>query len=261
MRYLRHAPPLYVLALAALGLASVSTADDAAGPYVPTVAVFPLTDPDEQPHRMVGRRACDAIHAALQAEGPWELADPAWLLRLSEAEGLLPPLAVGHLQMIGQRMRAPLAIGGLVESCVLNPERGVAQVTLAIELVETLGGSSLASARGVASAQREQGEPLDLALDRALSEAAADAARHLTAFDTASAVVVSTLPDGRVVMDGPLEPRIKPGTKLLVLRGGEMTPQVIGAVQVKTSSLTVLHAEPLSGEGFFQGDRAVVVAR
>ena len=261
MRSPRAARLLPLLALAALTFGSPCFADDAAGAYVPTAAVFPLTDPDEQPHRMVGRRSCDAIHAALQAEGPWELVDPAWLLRLCEAEGLRPPLAVGHLQMLGQTMRAPLAIGGLVESCVLNPERGVAQVTLAIELVETLGGSSLASARGVASAQREQGEPLDLALDRALTEAAADAARHLTAFDAASAVVVSTLPDGRVVMDGPLEPRIKPGTKLLVLRGGEMTPQVIGAVQVKTSSLSVLHAEPLSGEGFFQGDRAVVVAR
>ncbi len=210
---------------------------------------------------MIGRRAGDAIYAALRPEGPWELVDPAWLLRLCEAEGLRPPLAVGHLQMIGQRMRAPLAIGGLVETCALNAERGVAQITLTIELVETLGGSSLASARGVASAQREQGEALEQALDRALTEAATDAVRRLTAFDAASAVVVSTLPDGRVILDGPIEPRIKPATKLLILRGGQAGPQVIGAVEVKTSSLSVLHAQPLSGEGFFQGDRAVVVAR
>jgi len=256
---LRPAPwPLAaLLALVALGLVPACFAEDAPSVLTPSVAVFPFADPADLPDRMIGRRAADATWAALRTDAPWEPADPAWLLRLCEAEGVQAPFAVGHLQMLGQRMRAPLAAAGLVETCELNPRRGIAQVTLLVELVETLGGNSLASARGVASATREQGEPLDGALDRALTEAATDAARQLASFDAASAIVVATLPDGRVLMDGPAEPRIKQGAKLVIFRGAD----VIGAVEVRSSRLTVLHTEPLAGEGFFQGDRGVVVAR
>ena len=246
-----------LLALLSLGLLPACCAQDAPSDLVPVAAVFPLADPADLPGRMIGRRAADAVWAGLRAEAPWELADAAWLLRMCESEGVRAPFAVGHLQMIGQRMRAPLAVAGLAENCRLNPERGTAQVTLLVELVETFGGSSLATARGVASATREPGEPLDAALDRALTEAALDVARQLVSFDAASAIVVTTLPDGRVLMDGPAEPRIKEGSKLLIFRGVE----AIGAVAVKTSKLTVLHADPLVGEGFFQGDRGVVVAR
>jgi len=255
----RRAAPL--VGLLALMLARACFAEDDLRLPPPRVAVFALPDPAELPDRMIGRRAADAVYDALAAESPWEPVDPGRLLRLCESEGVEPPLAVGYLQMLGQRASAPLAIGGRLEACEVNAGRGTAQVTLLVELVETLGGASLAQARGVASAKRETAEALDEAIDRALVEAAGNAARELGSLDVAEAVVVATLPDGRVLMDGPLEPRIRVGAKLLVFRGGAAQPEVIGALEVKSSKLTVLHARPLAGEGFFQGDRAVVVAR
>lgn len=248
-------PALALLCLAAIG--GAACAQDGPALLKPRVGVFPFTDPADLPDRMIGRRAGDAAYAALKAESPWELVDPGWLLRLCENESVRAPFAVGYLQMLGQRASAPLAITGWVETCQVNPERGTVQVTLAAELVETLGGVSLASGRGVASARREAGEVVGQVIDRALTEAAGDAVRQLTSFDPLTAVVVASLPDGRVMMDGPREPRIKPGAKLLVFRGDK----IVGTVEVKTSSVTVLHARPISGEGFFQGDRGVQVAR
>lgn len=246
---------LAALALVA-AIPAVSAQPERATP-APRVAVFPFTAPGELTQRMVGRRASAAAHAALAQSGPWEIVEPAWLLRLCEAENARAPFAVGYLQMLGQRARAPLAITGSVENCQVNPDRGTAQVTVAIDLVETLNGARLASSRGVASAKRADAEVLGQAVDRALTEAAADAVREITSFDPLAAMVVTTLPDGRVMLDGPQEPRIKPGAKLLVFRNSEP----VGSLEVKTSKLTVLHARPLAGEDFRQGDRAVVVAR
>lgn len=248
---------LTLMMVAALTLVPGACAADEPTALTPRAALFPFADPVEQPDRMIGRRASDAAWAALREQGPWELVDPGWLLRLCEAEDARAPFAVGYLQMLGQRASASLAVTGSVESCKLNHDRGVAQVTVAIELVETLVGAKLASGRGVASTKRAEGEVLGQAIDRALMEACADAARELTSFDPLSAVVVASLPDGRVMMDGPREPRIKPGAKLLVFRGDT----VVGTLEVKTSRVTVLHARPTAGEGFRQGDRAVVVAR
>lgn len=249
---------LALTVLTLLSLLSCTLAADEVRLPTPRVAVFPFADPGDLPDRLLGRRASDAAWAALQEQAPWELVDPGWLLRLCESEDARAPFALGYLQMFGQRARAPLAVTGAVENCQVNFARGVAQVTVAIELVETVEGLKLASGRGVASAKREDGEVLGQAIDRALVEAGADAARELTSFDPLSAVVVATLPDGRVMMDGPREPRIKPGSKLLVFRRGEGP---IGTVEVKTSRVTVLHAQPIAGEGFMQGDRAVLVAR
>ncbi|MGI5816683.1 MAG: hypothetical protein ACOX9R_01155 [Armatimonadota bacterium] len=252
----RGARATCVLALVVV-VAAVAAAED--GPQLPAtrVAVFPLTDPVDLPDRMIGRRAGDALHVALAAHETWELVDSGWLLRLCEVEGARAPFAVGYLQMLGQSARAPLAVAGTVEVCQINSVRGIAQVTLVVELVETLGGERLASARGVASAKRAEGEAIDQVIDRALTEAAADAARDLTSFDPMMAIVIARLPDGRVMMDGPQEPRIREGSKLLVFRG----ERVVGTVEVKTSRLTVLHAEPITGDDFRQGDRAVLVAR
>ncbi len=248
--------------LLALALcAGASLAADEAPELVPRAAVFPFTAPLDIPDRMIGRRAGAAVHEALAAQAPWRMVEQGWLLRLCEQEDARAPFAVGYLQMLGQRMDAPLAVAGMVDECELNRERGVAQVTIVVELVETVGGASLASERGVASATREEGETLGQALDRALSEAAGNAARKLTSFDSLEAVIVTTLPDGRVVLDGPREPRIKPGAKVLVLQGDPETPQAVGTLEVRSSDLTVLHAKPLSGDDFRQGQKAVVVTR
>jgi hypothetical protein len=258
MIYPRTVPlALAIATLIALTAATGALAADEAPQLTPRAAVFPFADPVEQPDRMIGRRASDAAWAALTEQAPWELVDPTWLLRLCEAENARAPFAVGYLQMLGQRASAPLAVTGSIEECAINFKRGVAQVTVGMHLVETLGGVKLASGRGVASAKREDGEVLGQAIDRALIEACGDASRELTSFDPLTAVVVTALPDGRVMMDGPREPRIKPGAKMLVFRGDEL----IGAVEVKTSRVTVLHAQPISGEDFVQGDRAVFVAR
>ena len=249
------------VALVLLALGGAAFAQDEPQLPIPRVAVFPFMSPTDGPDRMIGRRAADATWLALRERGPWELVDPSWLLRLCETEDARAPFAVGYLQMLGHRAGAPLAVTGSVETLRVNVDRGVAQVTVGVELVETLGGTRLASARGVASATRAEGEVLGQAIDRALMEAGADVALALTSFDLLSAVVVATLPDGRVMMDGPRDPRIRPGTKLLVYRAGRAGPEVLGAVEVETSRVTVLHTKPLAGEDFRQGDRAVVVAR
>ncbi|MFO8081953.1 MAG: hypothetical protein R6V07_16850 [Armatimonadota bacterium] len=250
-----------LLTLALLAAAGAVSAQERTPPPTPRAAVFAFMEPQETPDRLIGRRASDAVWTALEAQSPWELVDPGWLLRLCESEEARPPFAVGYLQMLGHRADAPLAVTGSVESFTVNRDRGVAQVTLSVELVETLGGTRIARSRGVASARRESGEVLGQAVDRALMEAGADAVRDLTSFDPLSAVVVATLPDGRVMMDGPREDRIRPGSKLLIYRRTRTGAEAIGTVDVKTSRLTALHAEPIAGEDFRQGDRGVVVAR
>ncbi len=224
----------------------------------PRVAVFDFTEPAERPGRLVGRRAADAVFAALGEVGWWQRVDRAAVLLACADEGLAPPFGVGYLQMLGERLRAPLAIVGLVQACRVNAAGRTAQVTLIAELVETLGGNSLASVRGVASARAEN-EPLALAqvVDRALTEAAGDLVRALTNFEPTGGQVVTVLPDGRVVLDVPEKPGVRPGDTLLVLRRGE----AVGALKVETVHLTVTHAQTLTGEEFRGGDRAVLVAR
>ncbi|MFW6437625.1 MAG: hypothetical protein ACOCZ7_01315, partial [Armatimonadota bacterium] len=191
-------PRVALLASLVLALTKVVAAQEAPDFPPPRVAVFPLMDPVDGPDRMVGRRAGASVWAALQQQGMWEIVDAGWLLRLCEAEDVRAPFAVGYLQMLaGHRAKAPLAITGAVDAFKVNPERGVAQVTLTIDLVETQEGTRLASSRGVASAKREEGEVLGQAIDRALDEAGADAVRELTSIDPLMATVVATLPDGR----------------------------------------------------------------
>lgn len=249
-----------VIALICLGATGLASADDP-GAIVPRVAVFEFAEPDESSNRMVGRRAADATWLALHSEGVWELVESEWLRRTCEEAQASPPFGLGYLQMLGDRVRAALAIAGQVQVCELDVERGTAQVTLTAELIETLGGESLAAYRGVASSRREPGEMLDHALDRALTEAAANLARSFASFHPAAAIVLATLPDGRVMLDGPAEPAVQPGAKLLVYRASRAGTVVSGSLEVKTSQLSVLHAVQLSGEKPVQGDRAVVVAR
>jgi len=243
---------------AALVAAACGSGADAPELPAPRVAVFDFTEPAERPGRLIGRRAADAVFAALAESARWRTVDRAAVLLACADEELAPPFAVGHLQMLGQRLRAPLALAGLVQVCEVNATRRSAQVTVSAELVETLGGSSLAAARGVASA-RAEGEPLAPAqlVDRALAEAAGDLVRALTNFEPTGGQVVTTLPDGRVVLDVPEEPGLRVGDALLVFRGGEPA----GALRVEAVSLTVTHARPLAGEDFRGGDRAVLVAR
>ncbi|MEA3403236.1 MAG: hypothetical protein U9R79_18480 [Armatimonadota bacterium] len=241
------------------GLCALAWADDDV--RRPRAAVYDFTDSGDWPGRLVGRRAADAVHAELAEAAPWELVDRGLVLRLCESEGLQPPFGVGYLQMLGERSRSPLAVTGLVRTCTVNERRGVAQVTVLAELIETIGGSSLASVRGVASARRKPGEvaAIGQVVDRALGEAAGDIVRSLTRFDPTQAPVVTVLPDGRVVIDGPEEPALRPGDVLLLYRGENGS--AVGAVRVESVSLTVVHARPLTGYEPQAGDRGVLVAR
>jgi hypothetical protein len=229
----------------------------------PRAAVFGFMEPVASQGRMIGRRAADAVFVALADEAPWRLVERAEVERLSEAAGTSAPFAVAYIQMIGHQCSAELAVTGVVEVCEVNAQRGTAQVTLLVELVETLDGASLASHRGIGSAQRPAGEvaTIDEIVDHALSEAARDVVRRLTRFDAASAMVAAAMPDGRIMLDGPEEPALRVGSKLLVLRRMGDEHAVVGALTVLESRLTVVYARPLAGEGFRQGDRAIVVAR
>jgi len=246
----------YVLLL--LALAAGQALAEPSSP-TPTAAVYDFTEPVTWEGRLVGRRAADAVFLALTEEGQWAQADRVTLQRMCEREGIGPPFGVGHLQMLGERLSAPLAVTGLVEVFEVNPTRGAVQATLLVELVEAIGGASLTSVRGVSSARRseEEVEPLAVVADRALAEAAGDVARALTGFGRVVASVVMPLPDGRVVLEGPEKPPLSPGDKLLVMRG----ERALGVLQVATVQHTVIHATPLSGEGFAAGDRALLVAR
>ena len=256
-------PITFVFALLAVIAGPGATASEAEALPAPRAAVFSFVGPVDYPGRMVGRRAADAVFASLAEEGPWELVKRGLIERLCETEQARPPFAVGYLQMLGHRAKAPLAVTGIVEVCEVNSARGTAQVTLLVELVETLEGASLASHRGIGSAQRRADEvaPIDAIVDRALQEAALDAVRKLTTFDVATAMVAVTLPDGRVMLDGPEEPALRLGTRLLVYRRAGAGPEAIGVLEVRQSRLTVVHAHPIAGDDFRQGDRAIVVAR
>ncbi|MGC9316956.1 MAG: hypothetical protein ACP5KN_02835 [Armatimonadota bacterium] len=246
-------------ALALMALCALAWADDDV--RRPRAAVYDFNDSGRWQGRLIGRRAGDAVHAELAKAAPWELVDRGLVLRLCEAEGLQPPFGVGYLQMLGERCRAPLAVTGLVQTCTVNERRGVAQVTVQAELVETIGGGRLASVRGVASARRKAEEvaAIGQVVDRALVEAAADIARSLTSFDPAAAPVVTSLPDGRVVLDGPEEPALRAGDVLLLYRGED--DSAVGALRVESVRLTVVHARPLAGDDARAGDWGVLVAR
>ena len=247
-------------AIGALALAAFA-AHAQAGAEVPRprAAVFDFTDPAGWPGRLVGWRAAEAVHAALAEAGRWGLADRAVVVKACADEDLEPPYGVGYLQMLGARLGTPLAVTGLVEVCEVNPRRRAAQVTLVAELVETGEGASLRSVRGVAAAQAAHGEAvtLDELVDRALAQAAADVAQALANFEPAEGRIVTTLPDGRVVLDAPERPGMRPGDVLLVFAGERSA----GLLRVQSMTLTVVHARVVSGERFHGGQRAVLVAR
>ncbi|MGD9498665.1 MAG: hypothetical protein AB7Y46_20390 [Armatimonadota bacterium] len=240
---------------------AVPWADVAAGP-VPRAGVFDFVEPAGWQGRMVGRRGADAVSAALAETGRWALADRGLIIGGCAREQLAPPFAVGHLQMLGQRMRTPLAVAGVVDVCEVNARRRTAQITLVAELVETLGGNSLASVRGVASAHAEAGAmvPLDVLVDRALVDAAADIARALTNFEPGAGRVMAVLPDGRVMLDVPEQAGLRPGDRLMVYRDAA-DDEPVGVLTVQTVKVTVVHAQVLVGGGFRGGDQAVLVAR
>lgn len=255
---LRFAGALLVFSALALPVVSALAQGELAAPR-PRAVVFDFTEPDGWPGRMVGRRAAEAVHAALAEADRWDLADRAVVVKACADEGLEPPYGVGYLQMLGARLGTPLAVTGLVEVCEVNPTRRAAQVTLVAELVETGEGASLRSVRGVAAAQAARGEAvtLDELVDRALAQAAADVAQALANFEPAEGRIVTTLPDGRVVLDAPERPGMRPGDVLLVFAGERSA----GLLRVQSMTLTVVHARVVSGERFQGGQRAVLVAR
>ncbi len=251
-------PALLLAGLLTLLSAGICIADDEV-PRV-RVAVYDHTNGTEWEGRLIGRRGGDAVHAALAATGHWELVDRGRVIRMCESEGLQPPYGVGYLQMLGERMSAALSVTGLVRTLEVNARRGVAQVTLQADVVENIGGQTIASARGVSAVRRAEGEivPMEVIVDRALNEAAAEIARSLTNLPAVNAPVVSVLPDGRLVIDGPDDEPLHKGDVLLIYRDGRMP---VGAARVERVSLTVIHAEPLAGADFMTNDRAVLVAR
>ena len=167
--------PGILVALVALALSGgpACAQSGAQGPR-PRASVFDFTEPAGWPARLVGWRAAEALHAALTEADRWDLADRAVIVKACAEQGLEPPLGVGYLQMLWDRLGTPLAVTGLVEVCEVNPVRRVAQVTLVAELAETGGGASLRSVRGVAAAPaaRDEVVALDQLVDRALAQAA-----------------------------------------------------------------------------------------
>ena len=89
---------------AALVAAASCCAADAPELPAPRVAVFDFTEPAERPGRLIGRRAADAVFAALGEAARWRTVDRAAVLLACADEGLAPPFAVGHLQMLGERL-------------------------------------------------------------------------------------------------------------------------------------------------------------
>lgn len=239
-------------------VAAAALADDEPPVPVPRVAVYDFTDRTDCAGRLAGRRAADAVACALGDAGRWEVVDRGRLLRECGREQLRPPLGVGYLQMLGDRLGAPLALTGRVEVCALNRRRGAAQVTLVAELLETLGGGSLASVRGVASARRTE-EPAALGeiLDRALVGAAAEVVSALSRFEPTSAPVTTVLPDGRAMLDGPEEPPLRAGDEMVVYTG----EKPVAVIAVESVRLTVVHARTMAGEVPRMGGRAVLVNR
>lgn len=243
---------------ATLGVPLVHAQGESDGPR-PRAAVFDFDEADDWPGRLAGRRAAEAVHVALAEAGVWDLADRSVVINICADEGLEPPYGVGYLQMLGERLGTALAVTGRVEVCQVNPGRRAAQVTVVTELVETAEGSSLRSVRGVAAEQAQRGEVVTLEelVDRALVQVAGDVARALTNFEPTAARLVTTLPDGRVVLDAPQKPGLRPGDVLLVFAGDRPA----GLLRVQSMKLTVVHAQVIGGEDFRGGQRAVLVAR
>lgn len=261
---MRSGESLLILIVVAAAFSAICGTDAALADDLPQprVAVFSFLDPLEQPGRMIGRRAADAVFGWLEEEGPWQVVSRGAVDRLCEDADARPPFAVGYLQMIGHQADAALAVTGVVEVCEVNAQRGTAQVTLLVELSETMDVASLASVRGIGSAQRADAvAPIDAIIDRALAEAALDVVRKLTTFDAASAMVAASLPDGRVMLDGPEEPPLATGSRLLVYRRIGGGHEMVGALSVREVRGSIAHARPLAGEDFRQGDRAILVVR
>jgi len=253
----------WLMACAAAACAGGALAQEADAPAV-RVAVYDFIEPNDYQGHLVGRRAAEAVQFALAERGAWELVERGALLRECAAEGVSAPFGVGYLQMFGRRLNASLAVPGLVQACAVNPQRGTAQVTLVCELIEAIGGEGLGSFRGVGSARREPEETvaLDVVLDRALTEAAANAVDAMMAFDAWTTTVMARLGDDQALLQPLGEDRIKPGDKAIVCRREPRAWVLVAVVEVLRSDNTTVRTRIVSELSTPQAnDVAVCVGR
>jgi len=232
----------------------------------PTVraAVYDFTEPRQYEGHIVGRRAAEAVYALMADKGRWEMVARPLLLRLCEAEGAFAPYGIGYVQMFGDRLDAPLAVCGLVQNCIVNPERGSAQVTLVGELIETLEGNSLQSTTTVGSSERGAGEAvaLDEVVDRALVQAAEDLVAAMCNFEPLTTLVMAEVTATKVLLDAGTKAGLRPGAKMLAYRRDGDGWKVVGALQVESATEDMAHAMVTTeAEAIRPNDRAVLVAR
>lgn len=228
------------------------------------VAVYDFTDPSGYRGHLVGRRSAEAVQAALAGSGVWELVERSALLRQCAAEKVEPPFGVGYLQMFGRRLDASLAVAGLVESCAVNPARGTAQVTLSAELVEAIGGETLGSFRGVASASRgaDEGAALDQVLDRALTEAAGNLVAELVSFNGWHTSVSARMGEDQVLLQPLAAGTMAVGEKAIVCRREPQAWVLVAVIEVQRVDELGARARVVSQLSPLQPqDVAVCVAR
>jgi hypothetical protein len=249
--------------LTAMAAVSICYGQDQPAPKV-RVAVYDFTGPRHYQGHMVGRRAAEAAHALMLGERRWEMVNRAALLRLCAREEASPPFALGYLQMFGEKLEAPLALCGFVENCIVNPERGSAQVTLVSELIETIEGGSLQSITTVASSERAAGETLTLdeVVDQALTQAAEDLVAAIYSFEPLAAPVMADVTEAKVLLDAGTKAGLAPGAKMLAYRRAGDDWVVMGALLVESVTEDISHARVTAQrEAIRPNDRAVLVAR
>jgi len=249
--------------LAALVAAGVCYAQRPAEPIV-QVAVYDFIEPGGYAGHMIGRRAAEALYGLMLAQRRWEVVDREVLLRQCAAEHVAPPYAVGYLQMFGHRLDAPLALCGAVQNCIVNPQRGSAQVTLVGELTETMDGNSLQSITTVGSYVRGRGEtiPLDEVVDRALTQAAEDLAAAFCNFDPVTAPVMADVAERKLLLDAGTKAGLTPRAKMLAYRQAANGWSLIAVLQVESLTEDIAHARVVAQkEDVRPNDRAVLIAR
>lgn len=249
--------------LAAIAAVSICYAQVQETPTV-RVAVYDYTGPRQYEGHMVGRRAGEAVHALMLVERRWEMVNRAALLRLCAAEEASAPFALGYLQMFGDKLEAPLAVCGFVQNCMVNPERGSAQVTLVSELIETMEGTSLQSITTVASSERAGGQTLalDEVIDQALTQAAEDLVAAIYNFEPLAAPVMADVTEGKVLLDAGAKAGLAPGAKMLAYRRAGDDWVVVAALLVESVTEDLAHARVTAQrEAIRPNDRAVLVAR
>lgn len=133
-----------------------------------TLAVIPFGNLSEYRGRMLDRRAAAAV--AAEAPGPWAPVDPAEVQQALEDLDAPWPLETADVQRLCAQLPAALAITGVVKQVQVRSQG--AQVTLHLEVVEPLSGTTVGRVQGEGKVQIREPVALDVRVDQALQRAA-----------------------------------------------------------------------------------------